>query len=261
MRGVIKLIGLFGFLLGLIASLTAINNYIVPLPWLDTISRLANAAPWPWSNNHEEDACAGDEDTYLPDCSVATRPPGFSPVDAFSHSIAPVYIDVTLPLKLGDSNGDVWELLRSLNIAGILLPEIPYVKEPVITACNPQIIDDTEFCHSTMYAVKTFQRLMQLEVTGVVDIETWQLLMRGRAFMQNYAHLLMYSTPSYFITTTIANIRATACHSSYSRGELPAGTKVRVVSFGSYEWFLVEYGELYGFMRNRVLRPYEGFNQ
>lgn len=65
-------------------------------------------------------------------------------------------------LQLGDINEHVLTLKNELNVISVNYPDIPRLYPP-----------NQEFDESTETAVKSFQQIFQLPVTGVVDKATW----------------------------------------------------------------------------------------
>ena len=86
---------------------------------------------------------------------MSVRIPNVSPI---------IVIDTPFPgeLKLGDINEHVLNLKNELNVISVNYPDIPRIY-PV----------DQEFDEATETAVRSFQRIFQLPVTGTVDKATW----------------------------------------------------------------------------------------
>lgn len=106
--------------------------------------------------------------------------------DLASEGITPDEVTTlfALTLREGDSGTDVRELQYFLNFISLYNESIPYVD-----------IDGT-FGASTRAAVEAFQALYDLDVTGVVGLETWDLLYRA------YKGILDSLDSNYFDSTT-----------------------------------------------------------
>ena len=179
------------------------------------------------------------------------------PALPFSTSVEPMYITgIVLPMQYGDPSVSVWHLKRSLNVLSFFYYQMPYIVEIPFCENAPSAVYENRFCEVTKQAVKALQEMTNLEITGIVDDQTWTMIMRGRTLVQDYWLTTMPTLPEYLYTATIINFRNAPYHfrEHIIRDDVPAGTRVEVLNWNTFEWIHIRLDGQEGYMSTRHLR-------
>ena len=153
-------------------------------------------------------------------------------VQAFWNNAHAISTQPVLPLRNQASGDDVVDLQQRLNAIGEYYFVIPRLEE------------DGSFGPMTESTVTAFQRLAGLPSSGIVDENTWEMII---AFQTSLLH-------ADLVTTSRLNLRDNPGLNSSVLQTVPEGMVVRLISVYNDEWYEVAFLWHVGFMSADFLR-------